>query len=84
MKKEVWSYMIFMGRNYWKEQFGFRTPVKLSDGREVLSIGTVVIINVQNGRSSLVTVSRVYNYGFQPSLFTLATLQQVMRGGSIR
>ncbi len=70
--------------NYWKEQFGFRTPVKLPDGREVLSIGTVVIINVQNGRSSLVTVSRFYNHGYQPTLFTLATLQTVMRGGMIR
>jgi hypothetical protein len=69
---------------YWKEQFALRTPVKLSDGREVLSVGTVVIVNVQNGRSTVLTAVRSYNLGYQPTLFTLATLQQVMRGGSIR
>ena len=70
--------------NYWREQFAFRTPVKLADHREVLSIGTVVIVNLHNGRSTLVTVSRTFNQGYQPTLFTLATLQTVMRGGSIR
>jgi len=53
----------------------------LSDGQPILSIGTT---NVQNGRSTLVTSTRSYNQGYQPSLFTLATLQTVMRGGSIR
>ncbi|HEX9273865.1 MAG TPA: hypothetical protein VGA01_16815, partial [Candidatus Binatia bacterium] len=60
------------------------TPVKLSDGQPILSIGTVVMTNVQNGRSTLVTSTRAYNQGYQPSLFTLATLQTVMRGGAIR
>lgn len=69
---------------YWKEQFAFQTPVKLPDGREALSVGTVVIVNVQNGRSTVLTAVRAYNQGYQPTLFTLATLQQVMRGGSIR
>jgi hypothetical protein len=70
--------------NYWKEQFAFRSPVPLSDGQLALSVGTVVIINVQNGRSTLVDAVRSYNQGYQPSLFTLATLQTVMRGGAIR
>lgn len=70
--------------NYWKEQFAFRSPVPLADGQLVLSVGTVVIINVQNGRSTLVDAVRSYNQGYQPSLFTLATLQTVMRGGAIR
>jgi hypothetical protein len=72
------------GGNYWKEQFAFRSPVKLPDGQEVLSVGTVVIANLKNGRSTLVDAVRVYNQGYQPSLFTLATLQTVMRGGTIR
>ena len=80
----VWT-MIWDGRgNYWKEQFAHRIPVKLPDGQEVLSVGTVVIVNVQNGRSTLVDAVRAYNQGYQPSLFTLATLQTVMRGGTIR
>jgi Protein of unknown function (DUF1329) len=70
--------------NYWKEQFALRSPVKLPDGQLALSVGTVVIINVQNGRSTLVDAVRNYNQGYQPSLFTLATLQTVMRGGAIR
>jgi hypothetical protein len=70
--------------NYWKEQFAFRRPVKLSDGQSALSVGSVIIVNVQNGRSTLVDAVRAYNQGYQPSLFTLATLQTVMRGGAIR
>ena len=70
--------------NYWKEQFAFRSPVSLPDGQLALSVGTVVIVNVQNGRSTLVDAVRSYNLGYQPSLFTLATLQTVMRGGAIR
>jgi hypothetical protein len=70
--------------NYWKEQFALRSPVTLTDGQLALSVGTVVIINVQNGRSTLVDAVRNYNQGYQPSLFTLATLQTVMRGGAIR
>jgi len=70
--------------NYWKEQFGFRTRIKLPDGREVLSVGTVVIVNSKNGRATVVTPLRVYNQRYRPSLFTLATLQKMIRGGSIR
>jgi hypothetical protein len=69
---------------YWKEQFAFRYPLDLADGRQIYSVGTVVITNVQNGRSTLVTVGRNYNYGYRPSFFTLATLQTVMRGGALR
>ena len=69
---------------YWKESFALRTPVKLLDGREVSSVATVVIVNVQNGRSTVLTATRAFNQGYQPSLFTLATLQTVMRGGAIR
>lgn len=68
---------------YWKEQFGFFTPVKLADGREVWSVGDVVIVNVQNGRSTIVTATRAYNQGYPASMFSLATLQSIMRGGSI-
>lgn len=70
--------------NYWKEQFALRSVVKLPDGHEALSVGTVVITNVRNGRTTLVDAVRTYNQGYQPSLFTLATLQTVMRGGAIR
>jgi uncharacterized protein YxjI len=68
---------------YWKEQFGFFTPVKLADGREVWSVGDVVIVNVQNGRSTIVTATRAYNQGYPASMFSLAKLQSVMRGASI-
>jgi hypothetical protein len=70
--------------NYWKEAFSSRTVVKLTDGQEAISVGTVVIANAQNGRSTLVDAVRSYNQGYQPTLFTLATLQTVMRGGSLR
>ena len=82
---EAFWTMIWDGSgSYWKEQFAFRSPVKLPDGQEVLSVGAVVIANLKNGRSTLVDAVRVYNQGYQPSLFTLATLQTVMRGGTIR
>lgn len=68
---------------YWKEQFGMFTPVKLSDGREVWSVADVVIVNVQNGRSTIVTATRAYNRGYPASMFSLATLESIMRGGSI-
>ena len=80
----VWTIVWDTRGNYWKEQFAFRTQVKLSDGQPILSIGTVVMTNVQNGRSTLVTSTRTYDQGYRPSLFTLATLQTVMRGGAIR
>lgn len=80
----LWVMIWDKNGQYWKESFVFRTPVKLLDGRGVSSIATVVIVNVQSGRSTVLTASRAYNQGYQPSLFTLATLQTVMRGGSIR
>lgn len=70
--------------DYWKEQFGMFTPVKLQDGREVWSVGDVTIVNVQNGRSTIVTATRAYNQGYPISMFSLATLETVMRGGSIK
>jgi hypothetical protein len=82
--ESTWSMTWDYRGEYWKEQFAFRTPIKLVDGQDILSTGTVVIVNVQNGRSTLVTSTRSYNIGYQPSLFTLATLQTVMRGGAIR
>jgi hypothetical protein len=66
-----------------EEQFGFFTPVKLADGREVWSVGDVVIHNVQNGRTTIVTATRAYNQGYPASMFSLGTLQSIMRGGSI-
>jgi hypothetical protein len=79
-----WTMIWDGGGHYWKEQFALRSVVRLSDGQEALSVGTVVITNVKNGRSTLVDAVRSYNQGYQPSLFTLATLQTVMRGGAIR
>lgn len=68
----------------WKEQFNLYTPVKLADGQEVVSSAAPVIVNVKNGRSTVFTTIRAYNQGYQPTFFTLATLQQVMRGGALR
>jgi hypothetical protein len=82
---EAFWTMIWDGSGkYWKEQFALRSTVRLPDGQEALSVGTVVITNLKNGRSTLVDAVRTYNQGYQPSLFTLATLQTVMRGGAIR
>jgi hypothetical protein len=46
-------------------------------------VADVVIVNVQNGRSTIVTATRAYNKGYPASMFSLATLESVMRGGSI-
>jgi hypothetical protein len=80
----LWTMIWDRQGRYWKEQFAFRYPLDLPDKRQIHSVGTVVIVNVQNGRSTLVTVGRNYNYGYRPSFFTLATLQTVMRGGALR
>jgi Protein of unknown function (DUF1329) len=80
----LWTMIWDREGKYWKEQFAFRYPLDLPDRRQTYSVGTVVIVNVQNGRSTLVTVGRNYNYGYRPSFFTLTTLQTVMRGGTIR
>ena len=82
--ENIWTLILDATGNPWKELFAFRVPAKLADGQEIFSVGTVVIVNVQNGRSTLVTSTRASNQGYQPSLFTLATLQTVMRGGTIR
>ena len=78
-----WTLMWDKRGDYWKEQFGMFTPVKLADGREVWSVADVVIVNVQNGRSTIVTATRDYNKGYPASMFSLATLESIMRGGTI-
>lgn len=78
-----WTLMWDKRGEYWKEQFGMFTPVKLADGREVWSVADVAIVNVQNGRSTIVTATRSYNKGYPSSMFSLATLESIMRGGSI-
>jgi hypothetical protein len=80
----IWTMSWDAQGNYWKEAISFRTMVKLTGGQEGISVGTVFIVNTQNGRSTLVDAVRSYNQGYQPTLFTLATLQTVMRGGSLR
>jgi len=70
--------------NLWKEGIYSYTPVKLADGQEVLSATSPVIVNVQNGRATVLSTARAYNQGYRPSLFTLQTLQTVMRGGTLR
>jgi hypothetical protein len=79
-----WNMVYDSNGNYWKEHFASRTVVILPDGRETASVASAVIVNVKNGRSTLVDAVRSYNQGYQPTLFTLATLQTVMRGGSLR
>ncbi|MFQ5849929.1 MAG: DUF1329 domain-containing protein [Candidatus Binatia bacterium] len=81
--ESTWTMIWDKKGELWKEQFAFRTPVKLPDGREVWSVGTVVIVNVQNGRSTLVTAVRAHNRDYPPSLWSLATMQRMMRGGSV-
>ncbi len=79
----VWFQVWDKKGEYWKEFFGFFVPVKLPDGREVWSVGDVVIVNVQNGRSTVITATRKYNQGYPASMFSLATLQRIMRGESV-
>jgi hypothetical protein len=68
---------------YWKEMALFHFPAKLADGQVVWQEGTGYIVNVQNGRSSVLTTSRLYNQGYPPTMFTLDAMHRVMRGGSI-
>jgi hypothetical protein len=79
-----WTMMWDAKGKYWKELFGTRTVVELADGQKAQSVAAAVIVNVKNGRSTIVVPVRLYNQGYKPTLFTLATLQTVMRGGSIR
>ena len=80
----IWVVVADSQDSLWKEQFNLYTPVKLVDGQEVMSSAAPVIVNVKNGRSTVFTTIRAFNQGYQPTFFTLATLQQVMRGGAIR
>jgi len=80
----LWTMIWDKDGNYWKESFVLRTSTRLLDGRVVSTTGTAVIVNVQNGRSTVLTSPRAFNQGYQGSFFTLATLETVMRGGSIR
>lgn len=82
--ESIWSMAWDKSNRYWREHIGFFVPVILPDGQETWSYGTVASANVQNGRSTVITLARAFNQGYQPSLFTLTTLQTVMRGGSIR
>ena len=70
--------------NPWKESFNLYTRVTLEDGQQVVSTGSPVIVNLQNRRSTVLTTTKTYNVGYQPSLFTLATLQTMLRGGALR
>lgn len=69
---------------YWKEMALFRIPGKLADGQIVWQQGTGYIINVQNGRSTVITTTRQFNNGLSPSLFTFDTLQTITRQGEVR
>ncbi|MBI4487766.1 MAG: DUF1329 domain-containing protein [Deltaproteobacteria bacterium] len=68
---------------YWKEMVLFRIPAKLADGQVVWQQGTGYIVNVQNGRSTVLTTTRLFNQGYRPTMFTLDAMHRVMRGGSI-
>jgi hypothetical protein len=80
----VWVMVLDARGLLWKEQFNFYTPTKLVDGQEVVSAAAPVIVNLKNGRSTVFVSIRAYNLNYQPTFFTLATLQQVMRGGAVR
>jgi hypothetical protein len=79
-----WDQSFDTDRRPWKERWVFWAPVKLPDGQDVLTNTSSTIVNLKNGRSSIITTARTYNNGYQPSLFTLQTLQTVMRGGALR
>lgn len=68
---------------YWKEMALFHFPAKLADGQVVWQEGTGYIVNVQNGRSSVLTTSRLYNQGYPHTLFTLDSMHRIMRGGAV-
>lgn len=68
---------------YWKEMALFHFPAKLADGQVVWQEGTGYFVNVQNGRSTVLTTSRLYNQGYPPSLFTLDMMQKITRGGDV-
>ncbi len=65
----------------WREAALFRIPAKLADGQISWQQATGYFVNVQNGRSTVLTTTRLYNQNLPPELFTLATMQRIMRGG---
>ena len=69
---------------YWKEMHLFRLPAKLADGQVVWQQGTGWVINVQNGRSTVITTPRSFNHGLSPSLFTFNTMQRINRQGVVK
>lgn len=88
LNKETWrpDYAMMWDRKgeYWKEMFINHETVTLSDGRETYTTGGVFVINVQNGRSTVLEVGDQYNLGWTPSMFSLAALQEQMRGGTLK
>jgi hypothetical protein len=70
--------------NLWKEFFTIWAPVKLADGQEVIGPQYPTAMNVQSGRVSVLNQGRSYNNGYHPNMFTLQTVQTVMRGGALR
>jgi len=70
--------------DYWKEMMLFRIPGKLDDGQIVWQQGTGYIVNVQNGRSTVISASRKFNMGLSPSLFTFDTMQTIIRQGELK
>ncbi len=79
----VWGMTWDRKGEYWKEMALFRTPAKLPDGQVVWQLGTGYIVNVQNGRSTVLTTTKLINQNFSPGLFTLDAMQRIMRGGSV-
>lgn len=79
----VWGMTWDRKGEYWKEMALFRTPAKLPDGQVVWQLGTGYIVNVQNGRSTVLTTTKLVNQNFSPGLFTLDAMQRIMRGGSV-
>jgi hypothetical protein len=68
---------------YWKEMALFHFPAKQPDDQVVWQEGTGYFVNVQNGRSTVLTTSRLYNQAYPPTLFTLDSMHRIMRGGSV-
>ena len=79
----TWAMVWDRKGDYWKELALFRIPGKLQDGQVVWQQGTGYIINVQNGRSTVISASRKFNMGLSPGLFTFGTMQTITRQGEV-
>jgi len=79
----TWAMVWDRNGDYWKELVLFRIPGKLADGQVVWQQGTGYIINVQNGRSTVISASRKFNMGLSPGLFTFDTMQTILRQGEV-